>query len=43
MKLSKPERVGTCWRVRRHDGELVGWYMTRDLAQKSIDKSPWLR
>lgn len=45
-KQSKPEKVGsglgTAWRIRRHDGELVGWFNSHKLAQESIDKSPWL-
>lgn len=42
-KQSKPEKVDGTWRIRRHDGELVGWYATRDLAQKVIDCSGWLQ
>jgi hypothetical protein len=42
-KVSKPERVGDSWRIRRHDGELVLWFATRDLAQRAIDTSPWLQ
>lgn len=42
-KKSQPEKTedGT-WRIRRHDGELVGYYKTRELAQKAIDASGWL-
>lgn len=42
-KISKPEKVGSGWRIRRHDGELVGYYASKALAQKSIDTSGWLR
>lgn len=42
MKTSHPERVGNVWRIRRHDGELVGYYATRELAQRAIDRAPWL-
>jgi hypothetical protein len=42
IKQSKPEKVGTSWRIRRHDGALVLWFMTKEQAQRAIDKSPWL-
>lgn len=41
-KKSKPEKVNDAWRIRRHDGELVGWYATKEQAQKAIDKQSWL-
>ena len=42
-KLSKPQKVGTSWRIRRHDGELVGYYATKALAQRAIDTAFYLR
>ncbi len=42
-KQSKPKRVDGFWRIRRHDGELVGWYESERLAIKAIATSPWLR
>lgn len=42
-KTSRPEQVEDSWRIRRHDGELVGWYATKTLAQKAIDTTPWLQ
>lgn len=36
-KISKPEKVGDSWRIRRHDGELVGWFASKALAQREID------
>jgi hypothetical protein len=42
-KQSKPEKVNDMWRIRRHDGELVGYYATKALAQRVIDTSGWLR
>lgn len=42
LKRSVPKKVGTSWRILRHDGELVGWYGSKALAQKAIDTSPWL-
>lgn len=41
-KQSKPIKVGNSWRVLRHDGELVGWYATKELAQHTIDIAPYL-
>jgi len=41
-KLSKPVKSEGDWRIKRHDGELVGWYETKDLAQKSIDTAGYL-
>jgi hypothetical protein len=42
-KISHPERVGSLWRIRRHDGVLVGWYATKAIAQKAIDDQAWLQ
>lgn len=51
-KVSRPERTmaydlndrpSPSWRIRRQDGELVGWFATRALAQREIDTSPWLQ
>jgi hypothetical protein len=42
-KLSKPEKIGDTWRIRRHDGELVGYFGNKALAQKAIDTSGYLR
>lgn len=41
-KTSKPEKDDNIWRIRRHDGELVGYYATKELAQAAIDRSPYL-
>lgn len=41
-KISKPEKDGDIWRIRRHDGALVGAYETKALAQKAIDTSAWI-
>lgn len=40
-KISKPEKHGGSWRIRRHDGELVGWFATKALAEKEINSKPW--
>ena len=49
QKRSSPEKVALSWgkknyvwQIRRHDGQLVGHYATKKLAQEVIDKSPWL-
>jgi len=42
-KTSKPEKVGDAWRIRRNDGELVGWYDSKETAQRAIDKAPYLQ
>ena len=39
---SKPERTEGLWRIRRYDGELVGWYETKALAEQAIRKAPYL-
>lgn len=41
-KTSTPVKVDGVWRIRRQDGELVGWYATRALAQKAIDRAGYL-
>ena len=43
-KISHPvkDRVTGSWRIQRRDGALVGYYATKKLAQRAIDKSPWL-
>lgn len=41
-KQSKPELSQGSWRIRRHDGELVGWYATKALAQRAIDTAGYL-
>ena len=41
-KRSQPEQVGEDWRIRRHDGKLVGWYTTRTLAIHVIATTGWL-
>ena len=41
-KRSHPEEVDDTWQIRRHDDELVGYYETRDLAQRAIDTAPYL-
>ena len=40
-KRSKPVKVGSSWRILRHDGVLVLWFMTRKQAQRAIDKGAW--
>jgi hypothetical protein len=40
-KKSKPVRIGSAWRILRHDGVCVGWYMTKAQAQAAIDKQAW--
>ena len=42
VKQSKPVKVNGSWRIRRHDGELVGYFSTKALAEKTIATSPWL-
>lgn len=42
IKQSKAVKIGTSWRIRRHDGELVGRYGTKALAERAINTSPWL-
>ena len=42
-KKSKPTKVDDLWRIKRHDGVLVGWYETKALAQRAIDTAPWLK
>lgn len=42
-KTSKPVKSGESWRIRRHDGELVGYYATCELAQRHIDTAFYLR
>lgn len=42
-KVSKPEKVGDSWRIRRHDGALVGWYATCEMAQHAIDTQGWFQ
>ena len=41
-KQSKPEKIDGTWRIRRHDGELIGWYASMALAQRIIDTAPYL-
>jgi SH3-like domain-containing protein len=36
-------KVGDAWRIKRADGELVGWFTTKALAERTIVKSPWLK
>jgi hypothetical protein len=42
-KKSAPEKVDGTWRIRRHDGELVGFYATKQLAQRAIDTQGWFQ
>lgn len=42
-KISKPIKVDGFWRVIRHDGEVVGFYATKQLAQRAIDTQGWLQ
>lgn len=42
-KTSKPEKVDGAWRIRRHDGELCGWFASRELAQREIDTKGWFQ
>jgi len=41
-KISKAVKGDGYWRILRHDGVLVGYYDTKELAEKNIAKSPWL-
>ena len=41
-KQSKPEKADGAWRIRRPDGELVGWYASKELAIKAIATQGWL-
>ena len=41
-KVSKPVKQEGAWRILNHAGQIVGAYATKELAQKAIDKSPWL-
>lgn len=41
QKISKPIKENGTWRILRHDGEIVGWYATKALAQKTIDTKGW--
>lgn len=39
---SKPENSQGAWRIRRPDGQLVGAYAAKKLAQLALLRSPWL-
>ena len=41
-KLATPVKIGSVWRIKRDDGELVGYYATKALAQAAIDKAWYL-
>lgn len=38
-----PVKSQGSWRIKRHDGTLVGWYASKELAQRHIDSAPYLR
>ena len=43
VKQSKPVCLEPgVWRIRRHDGVLVGYYATKALAEHAIARQPWL-
>jgi len=42
-KQAKPVKSEGFWRIQRKDGKLVGWYDSKALAIKEINKSPWLQ
>ena len=40
MKKSKAINQNGAWRILRHDGEVVGAYATKQLAEAALNK-PW--
>lgn len=40
MKKSKVIKKDGAWRILRHDGEIVGAYSTKELAETALNK-PW--
>ena len=42
-KISKPVKSGGSWRIQRHDGVLIGFYASKELAQKFINKTGYLQ
>ena len=42
IKQSKAIKNNGAWRILRHDGEVVGAYATKQLAEAAIAKMPWL-
>ena len=42
MKKAKPVKVSGLWRIRRADGELIGYYATKALAQRAIETQGWI-
>lgn len=42
IKKSVPIKCDDTWRILRHDGVLVGFYKSRQLALRAIQTQPWL-
>jgi hypothetical protein len=42
IKQSKPIKKDGAWRILRHDGEVVGAYMTKELCEQAIATHAWL-
>jgi hypothetical protein len=40
-KRSCPIKKDGIWRIKRHDGEIVGAFETKKLAIKAIATGPW--
>jgi len=38
-----PIKINGIWRVCRYDGDIVGAFSTKSLAQHAIDTQAWLR
>ncbi len=41
-KIAQPVKVEGLWRIRRSDGELVGYYASKALCQRAIDTQGWI-
>lgn len=42
IKISKAIKKDGAWRILRHDGEVVGAFETKALAQRLIDTADYL-
>ena len=42
VKQSRQVKVDGTWRICRYDGELVGYFATKALAEQAIARQPWL-
>jgi hypothetical protein len=42
-KQSRPVKLDGVWRILNHAGQIVGAYETKKLAQRAIDKAPYLQ